>query len=97
MPCNSDHLEPHAYEVEGSRMIRLLDELDLGTHVNARTFSNGSDPRVYNKALSKEVMDALTAYLCAKVKDLSINELHSASLELQMWWRDHQKVDAEKR
>ena len=99
MPCNSDHLEPHGYELEASRMYRLLDELDspTGKYVDPVTFNDGMDKRAYGQALSKELMDALTAYLCARIKSLGVGRrVSDHSLELQMWWRDHQKVDAER-
>jgi len=38
-------------------------------------------------------LDRLTAHLCERLKSV---DLAPYSLELQMWWRDHQKADRDR-
>jgi len=38
-------------------------------------------------------LDRLTAHLCGKLKSVDVT---SYSLELQIWWRDHQKADRDR-
>lgn len=89
MPCNSDHLEPFNRELELSRVACLLDELK-GITWNKSSW-NGYHPKVYNQHISKSVADGMIAELCKKIRQIDVSEY---SLELQIWWRDHQKVDA---
>jgi len=93
MPCESGHMAPTALECEVSRLVVLLDEVRDGTRPNPRTFGNGMDRRAYGCS-SNTLVDSLTASLCAhlrKVKDPS--DMAEYSLEMQMWWRDHQVAD----
>lgn len=38
----------------------------------------------------KKYLDKLTSELCSKLKTTDVTKY---SLELQMWWRDHQEAD----
>lgn len=89
MPCVSDYLAPSAREIEATKVNLLLDELD-GKELDPREFKSGMDKRVYNRGISQKELDDLTAYLCARLQRVDPTEY---SLELQMWWRDHQKAD----
>lgn len=91
MPCNSDHCEPHSYEIELSKVLSILDELD-GRGFNEKNW-RGYHPNAYNKIISKGEIDRLTAELCSRLKKTDVTK---HSLEMQMWWRDHKKADAER-
>lgn len=90
MPCNCDHLEPTAIEYELSKVACLLDELD-GKPTNP-THWNGQHPRIYTEAMTwpKAKADKLVETLC---KALQTTDVSKRSLEMQIWWRDHQEAD----
>lgn len=87
MPCNSDYLKPTQIELEISRVACLLDELD-GRKIN-KDHWDGYHPRVYNK-FDKNIADKLTKELCSRLQK---DEVSKYSLEMQIWWRDHQEAD----
>lgn len=43
--------------------------------------------------VDKPTLDKFTAKLCATCKKLTPQEISKFSLELQIWWRDHQEDD----
>jgi hypothetical protein len=88
MPCNCDYMEPNQFEINMSRVACLLDELDGKKNINKRHW-NGGHPRVYN-TLNKIDGDELTSELCEKLQNVDVTKY---SLEMQIWWRDHQKAD----
>lgn len=91
MPCNSDYMEANQSEKNLSVVYGLLDELETGKLPS--NFGDGYDKRVYNKHLSKEHLDEKTEKLCSKLQNTDVSKY---SLEMQMWWRDHQKADKER-
>lgn len=91
MPCNSDYMEANQSEKNLSVIYGLLDELETGKLPS--NFGDGYDKRVYNKHFSKEHIDEKTEELCSKLQNLDVSKL---SLEMQIWWRDHQKADKER-
>lgn len=93
MPCNCDHLEANDLEKEGSKVACLLEELFKGRKINKSHF-DGYHPDIYAQGTTRGKVSTLTATLCnllRKEKDVT-----KFSLELQVWWRDHQKADREK-
>lgn len=88
MPCNSDYLSPQRTEIEMSRVLCLLDEL------NGRQWSKeqwaGLHGGAYGQNLQKRQRDALVAKLCQRLQSVDVTKY---SLELQMWWRDHKEAD----
>ena len=92
MPCNGDYLAANGKEVQLSRVACLLDELD-GKPIN-RGYREGYHPAVYNnRALQtphSAAADRLVAELCERLQGVDVTKY---SLELQMWWRDHQAAD----
>lgn len=88
MPCNSDHMNPHPNEVVASQCLTLLDELN-GKKFKSDNYE-GYHPKAYGKGLNKEDCDKLTDKLCKKLQKTDVTKY---SLELQMWWRDHQTAD----
>lgn len=93
MPCNSDHLQATSHEIEASKVVGLLDELETGKL--PEDFGDGYDSRVYSKNAEKILKDK-TPVLCKKLGEMSDEEIASKSLEMQMWWRDHKKADQER-
>lgn len=90
MPCNSDYMEASGYERNATAVYQLLDELD-GRPFDPREFASGYDKRVYNKSVD---LDAITRKLCAKLSTVDVSKY---SLEMQVWWRDHQLADEERK
>jgi hypothetical protein len=82
MPCNSSHLEPTYRERESLAVCKLLDEVGI-TH----------GPYDYYGRV--QTLDADTRALCDWCK-AHPERIAGQSLELQIWWRDHQKADADK-
>lgn len=83
MPCNCDHLEPRWDESESVKVLELLREArgESYNHKNPRHLPYGNP----------KTLDAETSALCALLKEHGLKP--SASLELQIWWRDHQEAD----
>lgn len=96
MPCNSDHLNATQLEVECSRILILLDELDGKGPPKPKSGGwDGYDKRVYNERLDRGFADELTAELCGRIS--KIKDLSKYSLELQVWARDHKIADAKRK
>jgi len=84
-------MEANDSEKELSKVLGLLDELE--TKKLPENFGTGYDSRVYNKYFTKKYIDRRTAELCSKLQKIDVTQY---SLEMQMWWRDHQKADEER-
>jgi hypothetical protein len=91
MPCQSDYLSANHYEKEISRVACLLDEL-AGKPIDDAHW-NGYHPRVYGK-INKIAGDLMVQELCNALQSCDVK---SYSLEMQMWWRDHQIADDKRR
>ncbi len=87
MPCNCEYMNPNDLEVQISRVACLLGELD-GVPWRSRDWA-GYHPDVYGQA-SRVLGDALTARLCSALQKAEVSKY---SLEMQIWWRDHQLAD----
>ena len=88
MPCESGYLRATNGEVEMSRVACLLDEL-AGKKFDPSHW-DGYHPAIYCKGRDDERDDRLVAKLCEKLQSLDVKDY---SLEMQIWWRDHQKAD----
>jgi len=88
MPCNSDHMNPHTIEIEMSRVACLIDELD-GKPFDRNAW-RGYHPTVYGKPVDKKRRDNMVAALCERLQGKDVTK---QSLEMQIWWRDHQEAD----
>lgn len=82
MPCRSDYMEPDAREIESRRVRTLLAEIGL---IN-REEIGGTYGNVRH-------LDKDTKALCSWCR---LNDVEEQSLELQIWWRDHQIADAKR-
>ena len=69
-----------------SKVACLLDELDGKKRIN-RDHWRGYHPRVYNERVDA---DEMTAELCSRLQGVDVSQY---SLEMQIWWRDHQEAD----
>ena len=84
MPCNCDYMEPNDREINHAKIIALIEELDTGILPN-----NPIQSRIYNKTNS-EIFNKDGSTLCSRLKNTDVSKY---SLEMQIWWRDHQKAD----
>lgn len=89
MPCNADYMNPTQMEKEMSVVACLLDEIK-GVQPMP-TWWDGYHPSVYCKHLDKQSCDDLVSRLCSYLT--SVGDITVYSLEMQIWWRDHQKAD----
>lgn len=89
MPCNGDYLNPTELEINLSTVYSLLDELKTGTL--PKSFGTGYDNRIYNKGLTQATLNKKVDELCSALKKKK--DVKKYSLEMQVWWRDHQKAD----
>lgn len=79
MPCNSDYLNPNSLEKESIKVIKFLkSEFD----VDVGNFDN-----VYGRVQTLNEDVALLCELCQN------SDVSKFSLELQLWWRNHQEKD----
>lgn len=88
MPCNSDYMSASGMEKSISIVACLLDELDGIT--TTKSWWEGYHPRVYNN-YTKEKVDKMVAELCSRLQE--VEDITKCSLEMQIWWRDHQRAD----
>lgn len=89
MPCNSDYLEATPFEIAASRVMALHDELD-GKEIQSKSWWGNCDCE-YCKRIGKDFLDSEVSRLCSRINALA--DVTQYSLELQMWWRDHQAAD----
>ncbi len=87
MPCNSDYMEATSIERKMSEIYYFLTELKTGKQQKIDSYH----PDVYCQNLTKKICDAKTKLLCGLLQQIS--NIPELSLELQMWWRDHQEID----
>ena len=90
MGCRSDYLEASAAEVEHSKVLALLKEVKTGKL--PKSFGDGYSSEVYNKT-NQEILDKNTEKLCTALQGISDDKIKDFSLEMQVWWRDHKKLD----
>lgn len=96
MPCDSSHMQATGEEKTASMLIVLLDELDGQGPPNPRTYGNGYDPRTYNMGEKAPTSHEMARELCERLQAMKPETIARHSLELQMWWRDHQEADRER-
>lgn len=88
MPCNCDYMEARPEEVAMSEVACLLGELE-GRAWNKSEW-RGYHPLVYKRKLTKKDRDDMIDMLCTRLQQVDITQY---SLEMQLWWRDHQEAD----
>ena len=95
MPCDSAYLEPNHREKDGSKVLALLDELRTGT-LDKKLY--GSGYQGFNPGFGTGIyydgnLDTDVAALCTLLGAENFLNIAEYSLEMQMWWRDHQEAD----
>lgn len=85
MACSSGYMAANQKEIKLSQVACLLDELD-GKPIDKSHWS-GYHPAIYNRRVDA---DKLVAELCERLQSVDVK---TYSLEMQMWWRDHQAAD----
>lgn len=90
MPCDCSYMEATALEKEMAKMACYIDELDGKFWTKKQ--HEGYHKKAYNQA-SRESADAMIQELCGRLSEKSTDEIKGYSLELQLWWRDHQEID----
>lgn len=95
MPCcdsrDNDAIEK-AYGEERAIVPACLDEIKTGKPFSY--FDEDGDYKDFDYIKNREAVDADTAELCALCQTIDVTKY---SLELQMWWRDHQKWDKKRK
>jgi len=81
-------MNPNQGEINLSRVLTLLDEL-AGAPFKERHYE-GYHPNAYNGGGQGIDLDECTQELCNQLQQADVTKY---SLELQMWWRDHQAAD----
>lgn len=89
MACRSDYMEASSLEIEGSRVLTFLDEIKRGIPPSPN-YLRGYHPEAYSPCLSPKILNEKTAELCELCEQHKISS-PTFSLELQIWWRDHQR------
>lgn len=92
MPCDSSYMDATMRERELSRVACLLDEID-GKKIDRNDWA-GYHEAVYNKIDSEIDADGMVKRLCSHLRKHGAKKY---SLEMQMWWRDHQAADRKRR
>lgn len=78
-------MEPTRQERDLSRVACLIDELN-GKKIDSTQW-DGFHPRVYGQNVDN---NALVLELCSRLQNVDVTKY---SLEMQIWWRDHQIAD----
>jgi hypothetical protein len=92
MPCNSDYMNANEFEINYSRVLCLLKEVKTSKPVNPNSSDwQGYHKKAYNFDDNKQDLDQAVKQLCEQIRE--IGDLHAFSLELQMWWREHEAAD----
>lgn len=99
MPCDSSYMEPRAWEIDLSRVLLLLDELDGKGPPDPKSAAwMGMDRRVTDRRFvdHQKYLDEKVRELCDRLSSVRTPPLSELSLEMQVWWRDHQKADVQR-
>lgn len=91
MPCDSSHMQANSLEIEISKVMCHLNELD-GLEVKP-SWLDGYHPKVYCNRINRDAADKAVANLCERLRRMDKPSISKYSLELQIWWRDHEKAD----
>ena len=87
MPCDAGHCEASAREVE-SRVVR-----EFLREIAGKKFDHDDPSKNQGYYGKVDELDNDTAALCAWCMSHDVSKM---SLELQLWWKKHQKADAKK-
>lgn len=85
MPCDSSYMDANQQEINSRTVLNHLKELGLKT---------GKYDSYYGRI---ETLDEDVRTLCTALRKKTKKQIQSYSLELQIWWRDHQAADRKRR
>lgn len=83
MPCNCDGYEPEVIDVTAHQALCVLRELGGGD-------LKPKDWHPHSRSPDRGQADEIVAEACRRLRGVDVTKY---SLELQMWWRDHQEAD----
>jgi len=91
-------MNPTQRELEMSRLFCIIDEIKSRGRIDSRGDSawRGYHTKAYNKGVSQVDLNRLTMQVCGRLKEMTRPQIQGYSLELQIWWRDHQEWDKER-
>jgi len=89
MPCDSyGYCGPTAREIEARRVASLLQE------VNGEAYDHKT---IASLLVGDSDLDVKTERLCEYCRQIdATDDIAKFSLELQIWWRDHRALDAQR-
>jgi hypothetical protein len=87
MPCEYREPQKSQTELDHIKLVRIQQEIDVGLAVK----DNRNPMRA--PFPTKETLDELTKKLCEHFREYGATNY---SLEVQIWWRDHQIEDVER-
>lgn len=88
-------MEANRIEIETSRALCLLEELGGKAGRPEKSHWDGYHPNAYGKA-NRGMLDHLTCRLCERLQRMDDKAIRTYSLEMQLWWRDHQEADRQR-
>ena len=95
MPCDSSYMNATPDEVALSKLCCFIDEINGVPY--GEFHPDGYHPRAYNTGFNgsqcRALADEWTSELCARLRKSDVTKY---SLELQIWWRDHQIDDKDR-
>lgn len=89
MPCNSDHMKANSLEIKSSKLLCILEEIKNGKEIKPNAW-RGYHSEAYDNKKTQEDCDEMAQEICDILTEKGAEKF---SLEVQMWWRDHQKAD----
>lgn len=96
MPCDSSYMEPDPRESESARVRGFLREIGLPPKSPDLDAGGNSYPSYVKQDSIYGNYQTLTEDTAALCEWCSAHDVSKQSLELQIWWRDHQRADLQR-
>ena len=88
MACDAGYLRGKPEEIEASKVLALLEELETG-ELPLMSFGHGDCDEVHEIGAAK-ILEEKVPELCRRLKTVDIS---SYSGQMQKWWEEHQRAD----
>lgn len=88
MPCRGPEPADFPYDKPLEEVLKILNEFETGNY--------GIQYKDIPLYTSKQELDEKIAKLCSMFQQLTNEQIKAMSLEAQIWWRDHQKLDQQR-
>ena len=88
MACDAGYLRGRPEEIEASKVLALLEELETGK-LPVMCYGHGDWDKVHELGATK-VLEEKVPELCGKLKTVDASQY---SGEMQRWWEEHQRAD----